>query len=155
MKVEFILNGIPTKIEVAGARTLLTLLRDDLGLTGSKPACELGECGACTVLIDGHPVNSCIYLAVKVYGHQVETIEGMAEDGKLSRLQEAFIEIGAFQCGFCTPGQLMAASALLRRGKALEATEVRKAMSGNICRCTGYDKIVEAILAAAVDEQGG
>lgn len=151
MKVTFIVNGTTIEAKVLGPQTLLGLLRDQLGMTGSKLACGLGECGACTVLVDGRPVNSCIYLAAKVQGREVETIEGMAKDGELSRLQQAFIEMGAFQCGFCTPGQLVRATALLRArtGDALDDAAVRKAISGNICRCTGYDKIVMAILAAA------
>ena len=157
MKVTFKVNGTTIEADVLGTQTLLGLLRDQLGMTGSKLACGLGECGACTVLVDGRPVNSCIYLAAKVQGREVETIEGMAKDGELSRLQQAFIEVGAFQCGFCTPGQLVRAAALLRArtGDALDEAAVRKAISGNICRCTGYDKIVQAILAARVDEQGG
>lgn len=151
MKVTFTVNDTIIDTEAAGTQTLLDLLRNELGLTGSKLACGLGECGACTVLVDGRPVNACIYLAVKVHGRKVETIEGMAEHDGLSDLQQVFIEAGAFQCGFCTPGQLMRASALLaeRREHPLNESEVRTAISGNICRCTGYDKIVAAILTAA------
>jgi aerobic-type carbon monoxide dehydrogenase small subunit (CoxS/CutS family) len=156
MKVTFIVNGTTMEAEALGTQTLLGLLRDQLGMTGSKLACGLGECGACTVLVDGRPVNSCIYLAAKVQGREVETIEGMAKDGELSGLQQAFIEVGAFQCGFCTPGQLVRAAALLRArtGDALDEAAVRKAISGNICRCTGYDKIVMAILATANGQAG-
>jgi len=151
MKVTFTVNGTIIDTEVAGTQTLLDLLRDELGLTGSKLACGLGECGACTVLVDGRPVNSCIYLAAKAQGRIVETIESMSSGGELSDLQKAFIEAGAFQCGFCTPGQLMRASALLaeHREHSLDESEVRKAIAGNICRCTGYDKIVAAILTTA------
>lgn len=130
-------------------RTLLDLLRWDLGLTGTKEGCGEGECGACTVLLDGQPVNSCLVLAVQADGRQVLTVEGLAAGGNLHPLQQAFIEEGAVQCGYCTPGMLMAAAALLAHNPSPSEEEVRQAISGNLCRCTGYRSIIKAILRAA------
>ena len=130
-------------------RTLLEVLRQDLHLTGAKEACGIGACGACTVLVDGSPVNSCIILAVDVEGKEVETIEGLAQGDHLHPLQKAFIKHHAFQCGFCTPGMIMAAKALLQRNTVPTEEEIKKALSGNLCRCTGYVNISHAILSAA------
>jgi carbon-monoxide dehydrogenase small subunit len=148
-KIRFNLNGDDVDADVIGAQTLLSVLREGLGLTAAKLACGAGECGACTVLVDGLPVNSCVYLAAKVEGRTVETVEGLGGRDALNELQAAFVEYGAFQCGYCTPGHIMRATALLRERCAgeLDAPSVRAAIAGNICRCTGYDKIVEAIVA--------
>jgi aerobic-type carbon monoxide dehydrogenase small subunit (CoxS/CutS family) len=128
---------------------LLDVLRDDLGLTGSKKGCDSGECGACTVLLDGLPILACITLACEVEGKQIDTIEGLAKGSRMSPLQKAFIEHGAIQCGFCTPGMVLSASALLRSSPAPTVEEIKRSISGNLCRCTGYLKIVEAIHSAA------
>ena len=149
MRVELTVNGDPYRREVEPDATLLSLLRDALGLTGTKWGCMTGDCGACTVLVDGEPVVSCLQLARQVDGSEVTTVEGLAENGELGDLQTAFVKNGAAQCGFCTPGMLMAAEALLRRTDAPTEAEVREALSGNLCRCTGYNKIVDAVLEAA------
>jgi len=130
-------------------KTLLEVLREDLGLTGTKRGCDLGVCGACTVLIEGKPYLSCLTLAVDVQGKKIMTIEGLAQDGKPHPLQRAFVEKGAIQCGFCTPGMILAAKALLDEHPHPSEGEVKKGISGNLCRCTGYVKIVEAILSVA------
>jgi len=143
------INGEPYEVRVKSNITLLDLLRDELGLTGTKRGCETGECGACTVLLEGKPVNSCLVLAVEANGKDVLTIEGLAKDDKLHPLQEAFIKEGAVQCGYCTPGMIMSAKALLDENPNPTEEEVKKAIAGNLCRCTGYVKIVKAILAAA------
>ena len=132
-------------------RTLLDLLRDDLGLTGTKKGCEAGECGACTVMLDGRPVNSCITLAAEVEGCRVITVEGVAQDGQLTPLQRQFIDKWAFQCGYCTAGMIMSAKALLERNPHPTEIEIREAIEGNLCRCTGYVKIIEAIQAVAAE----
>lgn len=135
---------------VVKANTLLVnFLRDELDLTGTKKGCELGDCGSCTVLMDGKPVNSCIILAVEADGHQFTTVEGLAQSEKLDRIQESFIENAAVQCGYCTPGMIMSAKALLTRNSHPTEEEVREAIAGNLCRCTGYVNIVKAVLAAA------
>jgi len=134
--------------------TLLELLREDLQLTGTKHGCELGECGACTVTVDGTPVLSCLVLAQAVEGQEIETIEGMANGPELHPLQEAFVEVGAAQCGYCTPGVLLAAEALLKETPAPTRHEIKLALSGNLCRCTGYIKIYEAIELAAARMRG-
>jgi len=136
-------------LAVPAHRTLLQVLREDLGLTGAKHGCGLGECGACTVLVDGTPVNSCLMLAVQAHGCKVTTIEGLAPEGRLHPIQEAFVEHGAIQCGFCTPGMILSAKALLDRNPRPTEGEIRSAISGNLCRCTGYQKIVEAIESAS------
>jgi xanthine dehydrogenase YagT iron-sulfur-binding subunit len=141
-------NGTSQRLEVDDHWTLADLLRDRLRLTGTKLGCERGECGACTVLIDDTPVYSCSYLAVWADGRTVLTVEGLMRNGKLDPLQEAFIAHDAPQCGFCTSGQLMTAKALLNRNPSPDATEVRAALSGNICRCSNYNRIVEAVVAA-------
>jgi carbon-monoxide dehydrogenase small subunit len=129
--------------------TLLDFLRNQLGATGTKKGCEEGECGACTVLINGVPMNSCLMLAVEADGQEITTIEGIARNGELSPLQKAFIEKWGLQCGFCTPGMIMSATALLKENPSPTEFEIREAIAGNLCRCTGYAKIVEAISAAA------
>ncbi len=137
-------------MEVEPRRTLLELIREDLELTGTKEGCGLGECGTCTVLLDGKPIKSCITLAVQANGREVTTIEGLEKaDGTLHPLQQAFIDHGAIQCGFCTPGMVLSAKALLDENPKPTELEVRQAIAGNLCRCTGYQKIVEAILSAA------
>ncbi len=143
------INGVPYELAVEPRRTLLELLREDLGLTGTKKGCGIGDCGACTVLVDNIPTLSCLMLAIQAEGCQVETVESLAENGKLSILQQAFVDHGAIQCGFCTPGMLMTLTQLLRENPHPTEREVRYAISGNLCRCTGYQKIVEAILAAS------
>ncbi|MHB1568337.1 MAG: (2Fe-2S)-binding protein [Solirubrobacteraceae bacterium] len=149
MRLEFTVNGDPYRREVAPDATLLDVLRDDLGLTGTKWGCKTGDCGACTVLVDGEPVVSCLQLAAQVHGRQVTTVEGLGSDGELSPLQRAFVTNGAAQCGFCTPGMLMAADALLRVNPSASEPEIREALAGNLCRCTGYNKIIDAILEVA------
>lgn len=142
------LNGEKVTVQVKPSALLVEVLRDQLELTGTKVACGEGECGACTVLLDGQPVNSCLVPALKAQGREVLTVEGLAPLGELHPLQKAFVEHGAVQCGYCTPGMLMSAKALLDRNPNPTEEEVRLAISGNLCRCTGYAKIVEAILDA-------
>ena len=142
-------NGRAREDAVADNTLLLDYLRDNVGLTGTKQGCDGGECGACTVLVDGEPRLSCITLAASCAGRQVETIEGLAADGRMSRLQRAFHEKLGTQCGFCTPGMIMAAEALLRQNAHPTDREIREALSGNLCRCTGYVKIVESVQAAS------
>jgi aerobic-type carbon monoxide dehydrogenase small subunit (CoxS/CutS family) len=137
------------EVAVEPHRTLLEVLRDTLGLTGTKKACDEGECGACTVLMDSKPVSSCLVLAVEAQGKRITTIEGLADDGELHPLQQAFLEHGAFQCGFCTPGMLMAAAGMLNENPKPTEEEARRAIAGNLCRCTGYTRVAEAILIAA------
>jgi 4-hydroxybenzoyl-CoA reductase subunit gamma len=143
------INGRPREDAVADRDLLLDYLRDTLGLTGTKQGCDGGECGACTVLIDGEPRLACITLAATCEGALVETIESLAASGRMNRLQQAFHEKLGTQCGFCTPGMIMAAEALLRRNSHPTDSEIREALSGNLCRCTGYVKIVESVRAAA------
>ena len=147
-------NGDPVRREVEPDATLLSVLRDDLGLTGTKWGCLTGDCGACTVLVDGQPVVSCIQLAMQVRDRHVTTIEGVAHGGALDDVQAAFVEFGATQCGFCTPGMIMASEALLDREPDPDEPAVREALVGNLCRCTGYNKIVDAVLAAARRRRG-
>jgi carbon-monoxide dehydrogenase small subunit len=135
------------EIEIPANRTLLDVIRDELGLTGTKYGCGTGECGACTVLLDGLPVNACIIPALQVNGRSVTTIEGISRDGVIHPIQGAFIAYGAIQCGYCTPGMILSAKALLDRNPRPQEMEVREALVGNLCRCTGYQKIVEAILS--------
>lgn len=149
--ISFNLNGEDIQILAEPNRTLLDLLRDDLGLTGTKKGCEAGECGACTVLLDGRPVNSCITLVAEVEGCKVITVEGVAQDGQLTPLQKQFIDKWAFQCGYCTAGMIMSAKALLERNPHPTEIEIREAIEGNLCRCTGYVKIIEAIQAVAAE----
>jgi carbon-monoxide dehydrogenase small subunit len=147
--ISFTLNGKPQELDVPPNMTLLDLLREEIGLTGTKRGCEVGECGACTVLLDGRAVNSCLVLAPQVAGREVVTVEGLAPLGALRPLQEAFLDHGAVQCGFCTPGMLMSAKDLLDHTTKPSEKEIREAISGNLCRCTGYQQIVEAIEDAA------
>jgi xanthine dehydrogenase YagT iron-sulfur-binding subunit len=147
--ITFTVNGTEHRLEVEDRWTLNELLRDHLELTGSKIGCNRGECGACTVLLDGEPVYSCSTLAVWADGRAVRTVEGLERDGEVNFLQQAFIDFNAPQCGFCTPGQLMAATALLERTPYPNAEEVRAALAGNLCRCSNYNAIVEAVVAAA------
>lgn len=143
------LNGEEVTVQVEADALLIDVLRERLGLMGTKEACGEGECGACTVLLDGRPVTSCLVPARKAHGREVLTVEGLASQGELHPLQKAFIEHGAVQCGYCTPGMLMSAKALLDRNPHPTDEEIREAISGNLCRCTGYVKIVEAIKAAS------
>jgi aerobic carbon-monoxide dehydrogenase small subunit len=155
-KLDFTVNGRHVVIEVDPRRTLLDLLRTELGLTGTKGACLEGECGSCTVLLDGCPVNSCLTLAGQVNGRQVTTIEGLAHDGELHILQRKFIDEGAVQCGYCTPGLILAAKSILDSIPACTEEQFLGAMEGNICRCTGYSKILRAVREAyrEIHEQG-
>ena len=149
MTLHLTVNGTAHDLEVAPNVTLLDFLRDRLRLTGTKECCDLGECGACTVLVAGRSVNSCLMLAVEANGSEVTTIEGLADHGRPNRVQAAFLEHGAVQCGFCIPGQVMAAQHLLQRIPHPTMEEVREGLSGNLCRCGGYVQICEAVLAAA------
>jgi carbon-monoxide dehydrogenase small subunit len=142
-------NGVPRSLGVSSTQTLLDALRWDLNLTGSKECCAEGECGACTVLLDGEAVNACLVLAVEADAMEITTIEGLESTGKLSRLQDAFLETGAIQCGFCIPGMVMAAQALLEQNPNPDRTEAREGLSGNLCRCAGYERIVDAVLLTA------
>jgi len=146
-------NGIAYPVELDPATNLLAAVRDAVGLTGSKEGCDDSECGACMMLLDGRPVNSCSYLALQAEGSEVTTIEGLASGGELSSLQEAFLEHGGVQCGFCTPGMLISATVLLDDNPSPSEDEVRIALSGNLCRCTGYDGIVKAVLSVAGSER--
>ncbi|MCJ7619951.1 MAG: (2Fe-2S)-binding protein [Anaerolineae bacterium] len=145
------LNDEEVALEIMPDALLVDVLRDQLGLIGTKEACGEGECGACTVLLDGQPVTSCLIPALKAQGREVYTVEGLASGGNLHPLQKSFIEHGAVQCGYCTPGMLMSAKALLDRNPHPTEDEIKEAISGNLCRCTGYVKIVEAIKAASSD----
>ena len=142
-------NGIAYPLELEPGTTLLKAVRDELGLTGSKEGCDDSECGACMMLLDGKPVNSCSYLALQADGREVTTVEGLAGDDELSPLQRAFLEHGGVQCGFCTPGMLVSATSVLAAEPCPTEDEVRIALSGNLCRCTGYDGIVKAVLEVA------
>jgi len=146
-------NGGKEYLDVPSSMTLLEMLRGKLALTGVKNGCSAGECGACTVLMNGEPVNSCMVLAVEADGAEIVTVEGLAHDNRLTPLQEAFVEHNAVQCGFCTPGVLISAHALLERNPDPSEQEIRQALVGNLCRCTGYLRIIEAVQAAA--ERGG
>ena len=147
MSVAFSVNGRHVRVDVSGSTRLLDALREDLRLTGTKEGCGEGECGACSVLIDGEVVNSCLIAAGQVEGCNVTTVEGLATNGALSLLQRAFIDHGAAQCGICTPGMLLAAHVLLQRTRRPNADDVREALAGNLCRCTGYTKIIEAVMS--------
>ncbi len=149
VSVNLTVNGEPVEVAVEPNRTLVQLLREDLGLTGTKHGCGLGDCGACTVLLDGKPVNSCLVLVVQARGREVLTIEGLAQNGNLHPIQQAFVDLGAIQCGFCTPGMILSAKALLDDTPKPTEKEIRTAISGNLCRCTGYQKIVEAVQEAS------
>ena len=149
MSYRLTVNGDPVEIEAPGMRRLLDALREDLGLTGTKEGCGEGECGACSVLVDGQVVDSCMVPLCQVEGASVQTVEGLADDGALNGLQAAFLETGGAQCGICTPGMLMAGEAFLASGAQPSEESIREAIAGNLCRCTGYTKIVEAIALAA------
>ena len=151
IEIRFTLNGQEVTVKAPPAYTLLRLLRERLGLTGAKAGCERGECGACTVLLDGEPVTSCLVLAPQVEGRRVETIEGIGSGEKLHPLQRAFIEESAVQCGYCIPGMIMSAKALLDHHSQPSRDEIKVAISGNLCRCTGYSKIIRAVEAAAAE----
>jgi carbon-monoxide dehydrogenase small subunit len=148
-EIELNVNGNTFTVSVPPQKTLLEVLREDLGLTGTKEGCSEGECGVCTVLLDGIPVRSCLLFAVDVRGRYVTTVEGLAQGEKLHPVQKAFIEQGAIQCGFCTPGMILSAKALLDHIHSPSEEEIRVAISGNLCRCTGYQKIIKAIEAAS------
>ncbi len=154
MRLNFFVNGDPISLDTDPQRRLLDILREDLGLTGTKEGCSEGECGACTVLMDGEAVHSCLTLAAQLNGRHVETIEGLEKSGELDILQRAFVEEIAVQCGFCTPGMIMSAKALLLKNPNPTPEEIRTALSGNICRCSGYVQIVNAVSRAA-REMGG
>ena len=149
MRIEFTVNGRPQQLDVRPERTLLEVLREDLGLTGTKHGCDSGECGACTVLLDGEPVNACLTLAVAVRGREVATIEGLAADGRLHPLQQAFIDHGGLQCGYCSSGMLMGAHALLLQNRAPSRAAIIAGMEHHLCRCGAHQRIVEAIAAAS------
>jgi carbon-monoxide dehydrogenase small subunit len=152
--IRLTVNGDPVQIAVPAQRTLLELLRQELGLTGTKQGCDAGDCGACTVLLDGEPVLACLTLAVTTDGRTVSSVEGLARSGELRPLQRAFVEHGAAQCGFCTPGMLMSATALLAAVPRPDREQVRHALAGNLCRCTGYTKILDAVVAAGESTAG-
>ena len=148
-KIALNVNGQKVRLSIKGSQTLLALLREELGLMGTKKGCDQGDCGACTVLVDGKPVNSCLLLAVEVANKNITTIEGLTRNGKLHPLQQAFVDHNAIQCGFCTPGMIVTAVALLDEHANPTDEEIRSFLRGNLCRCTGYSKIIQAIQAAA------
>ena len=154
VEVDFTVNGKPARVEIDSAETLLSVLRERLLLTGTKEGCNEGECGACTVLVDGLPVDSCIYAAGAAAGRQVETVEGMARDDLGRDLQAAFVAAGGVQCGFCTPGFITTLVAVLRENDQPSEDEVRAALAGNICRCTGYSQILDAVAATVAGRSG-
>lgn len=149
VELAFTVNGEPMRLRVPPGATLLEVLREDLELTGTKYGCGEGECGACSVLLDGRVVNSCLILAQECDGSEVLTIEGLRSNGQLHPIQEAFVEYGAVQCGFCTPGMIMATYALLEANPSPSEEEIKRALEGNLCRCTGYRKIIDAVLSLA------
>ncbi len=154
MHVSTTINGEPTEFLCDPSQAVLDVLRDQLGLTGTKEGCGSGDCGACTIMLDGNMVCSCLVMAPEAEGKKIETIEGMAKGDQLHALQKKFIEFAALQCGICTPGFLMASRALLAKNKNPTETEVRYWLAGNLCRCTGYDKIVRAVMDVAADMRG-
>ena len=154
MQIRLIVNGISYELDVKPWETLVDVLRNDLGLTGTKEGCGLGECGACTVIMEGKAVNSCLVLASEADGTTITTIEGLADGDKLHPVQEAFVEQGGLQCGFCTPGMILSTKALLDENTNPTEEEIRRGIAGNLCRCTGYTKIIESIKAAAENLQG-
>lgn len=145
MRITFTLNGVQTTLDAPSDRRVVDLLREDLGLTGTKESCGAGDCGACTVLVDGESRLSCLMLAAQLEGRSITTIEGLESEGKLHRIQGAFIEHGAVQCGFCIPGMVLAATDLVQRNPHPTRTDIRAGLAGNLCRCTGYQKIVDAV----------
>jgi len=146
---ECILNGKSIRLEASGSRRLIDVLREDIGLTGTKEGCGIGECGACTVLINGEAVNACLVLVGQVNGKEIITVEGLSKNGNLNLLQQNFIRFGAVQCGYCTPGMLLSAAALLESNPNPDEDEIKEAIAGNLCRCTGYKQIIEAIKKTA------
>jgi aerobic-type carbon monoxide dehydrogenase small subunit (CoxS/CutS family) len=152
--IRFKLNGEAAEVAFAPHKTLLEVLREDLNLTGTKHGCELGECGTCTVLVDGRSILSCLMLGLEAEGREVKTIEGMAEGAELHPLQQTFADLGAAQCGYCSPGFLLVAEELLKRNANPKRPEIQEALSGNLCRCTGYIKIYEAVELAAAKMRG-
>ncbi len=148
MMVQLKVNGEPRSVDVPGETTLLKLLRENLGLTGAKLGCDVGDCGTCTIIVDGESVNSCLMLAARASGREITTIEGLANANQLHPIQHAFEELGALQCGFCGPGMIMSAKHLLDNNLEPTIPEIRDALSGNLCRCTGYTKIIEAVVDA-------
>lgn len=155
MLIDFIVNGREYSIDVESDMRLIDILRYKLGLTGVKEGCGEGECGACTIIMDGEAVNSCLVMAVQARGKEIITIEGLEKNGELDPLQTAFMENGAVQCGYCTPGMIMSAKALLLKNPNPTEEEIREAIAGNICRCTGYNNIVKAVKAASNSIDGG
>ncbi|HOK07401.1 MAG TPA: (2Fe-2S)-binding protein [Syntrophales bacterium] len=155
MRITFVLNGEERHVECLPDRRVVDLLREDFGLTGTKEACGTGECGACTILVDGETRLSCLMLAAQLEGRSVTTIEGLGAEGCLHPVQEAFVQCGAVQCGYCSPGMILTALALIKENPAPTREEIRKALSGNLCRCTGYQKIVDAVEEAARVTRGG
>ncbi len=153
-KVQLKINGHAFDLEIPSSRTLLEVIREDLGLTGTKEGCGQGECGACTVILDGKTVNSCLILAVQADGKQITTIEGLAQGEKLHPVQQAFVDRGGLQCGFCSPGMILSAKVLLDENPDPDEEAIRKALAGNTCRCTGYTKIFESVKAAAAALRG-
>jgi carbon-monoxide dehydrogenase small subunit len=153
MTINFLLNGKKTTIDTEPNRRAVDVLREDLGLTGTKEGCGAGECGACTILVDGESRLSCLMLAAQLAGRKITTIEGISSDERLHPLQEAFIQHGAVQCGFCTPGMILSADALLKHNPHPNRADIRTGLSGNLCRCTGYQKIVDAVEATARREE--
>lgn len=154
-KINFYVNEEPVELYVDANRTMLNVLRDDLCLTGTKEGCGAGECGACTIIADGKPVNACLVLAPELDGMHITTIEGIAKEGELSELQKQFVKLSALQCGFCTPGFIMSGTALLQENLNPTREEIKTAIAGNLCRCTGYIRVVEAIEEAARVLRGG
>ncbi len=152
--IRFFLNSEDTEVTFAPHKTLLEVLREDLNLTGTKHGCELGECGTCTVLVDGRSILSCLYLGLDAEGREVTTIEGMADGATLHPLQDTFADLGAAQCGYCSPGFLLAAKELIEKNSTPSRDEIKEALSGNLCRCTGYIKIYEAVELAAARMRG-
>jgi carbon-monoxide dehydrogenase small subunit len=152
MTINFIVNGQEYDLVIPVNRTLTQVLRENLRLTGTKQGCAVGDCGSCTVLLNGLPVNSCLVLAVEADGQEITTIEGLAQDEQLHPIQQAFVEHGGIQCGFCTPGMLLTSKALLDKNPTPTEREIREAISGNLCRCTGYQKIVEAIASVGKND---
>ena len=147
--IRFTVNNKPYEISVQPSQTLLNVIREDLGLTGTKEGCGLGECGACTVIMNGKTVNSCLVLAVEADGKEITTIEGLADGDKLHPVQQAFVDEGGLQCGFCTPGMIMSAKALLDENPSPTDDEIKRGIAGNLCRCTGYTKIIQSVKTAS------
>ena len=155
MRLQFTVNEVHKTVDASPMRRLLDVIREDLGLTGAKEGCGEGECGACSVIVDGDVINSCLVPVCQVDGSKILTVEGLARDGRLDPLQQAFLECGGAQCGICTPGMLIAAHALLDRNQRPTRNEIKEAIAGNLCRCTGYVRIIDAIEAAARSAENG